>query len=336
MRKFFIILSFAIFGGHVFSYSATASTLDDVRTRGYLKCGTGGEVLGMSYVDNKGHFSGMEVQYCRAVAAAIFGDKRKVRFYPLSDKVKFLALQTGQVDVLFRSVTWTLSRDGDLSLEFPDIIWYDGQGFLVNGSLGVKSAKDLSGATICLLAGTTTEKNTAEYFRAKNMSYQLVTYTNNTQIEKALKSGRCDVYTDDQTLLSGIKITMPDPKNWIILPETISKEPLGPVVRQGDSKWADVVRWTVNVLIAGEEFGVTSNNVNQERHSKNQEVLRLLGVKGQLGSYLGLSKDFGYNIIKQVGNYKQIYKRTLGAVGLPRGLNKLWTQGGLLYAPPFR
>ena len=327
----FVLLSF-IFG----LTGAVASTLDVVKKRGYLICGVSTGALGLSAIDKNGVWQGIDAEGCRAVAAAVFGNKDKVKFVPTTTRNRFAVLQSGQVDVLFRGNTLTLSRDTKLGFDFPVINWYDGQGFLVNRSLGVKSAKGLNGVAICIQPGTTAEKNIAEYFLSHNMVYEPIVIERQTEAQKTLKAGRCDVYSTDKTGLTGMRASMPDPKNWIILPETISKEPLGPVVRQGDSKWADVVRWTVNVLIAGEEFGVTSNNVNQERHSKNQEVLRLLGVKGQLGSYLGLSKDFGYNIIKQVGNYKQIYKRTLGAVGLPRGLNKLWTQGGLLYAPPFR
>ena len=292
--------------------------------------------MGMSYVDDNGKFSGMEVEDCRAVAAAIFGDKNKVKFYPLSLKTRFLAVQTGKVDVLFRSATKTLSRDAALGLNFPAITWYDGQGFLVNKRLGVTSAKQLDGAAICIPPGTTTEKNVAEYFRSQNIHYNPVIIEQVTEIERALEKGRCDVFTQDKTYLIGARSALPDPKHWIILPETISKEPLGPAVRQGDDQWADIISWTVNTLIAAEEFGITSQNVNKWKNSNNEEVLRILGYQGKLGSYLGLSNNFGYNIIAQVGNYKQIYQETLKKYGMPRGLNKLWTQGGLLYAPPFR
>jgi len=245
-------------------------------------------------------------------------------------------LQSGEIDVLSRNTTWTLSRDTDLGLDFVGVTWYDGQGFLVSDKIGVDSAQELDGAAVCIQPGTTTELNLADYFKANGISYEPVTTETQDDALKALKAGRCDVFTTDATGLAGVKASFPNPDAWIILPEIISKEPLGPVVRHGDSAWGDVARWTLNTIIVAEELGITSYNIDRFKTSKNGEILRLLGVEGDLGKFLGIRSDFGYQIIKQVGNYAQIYDKTVALTGLPRGLNVQWTEGGLLYAPPFR
>lgn len=313
-----------------------AGTLENIKKRGYLLCGVSTGALGLSYKDDNGVDKGLDVEYCRALAVAVFGDKSKVKFKYLTAKNRLTALQTNEIDVLSRTTTWTLSRDVDLSLDFVGVWWYDGQGFLVNKKLGVKSAKELGGASVCIKPGTTTEMNLADYFREQGMKYEPITVETDTAALKSLKAGRCDVFTTDTTGLTGVKASMSNPDGWVILPEIISKEPLSPVVRHGDNKWADIARWTLNAMIAAEELGVNSKNVRKMKSSNNQEILRLLGVKGKLGHYLGLDPDWAYKIIKQVGNYAEIYDRTMKLVGLPRGLNMLWTKGGLLYAPPFR
>ena len=317
-------------------FIAQAGTLEDVRNRGALKCGVSTGALGLSAPDDSGRWQGIDVEMCRGLAAAIFGDSNKVKFTALTTKNRFTALQSGEIDVLSRSTTWTLSRDTDLGLDFAGVIWYDGQGFLVNKKIGITSATQLDGATICIQPGTTTELNLADYFKVKGMKYEPVTTETQDDALKSLKAGRCDVYTSDATGLSGVKATMTNPDNWVVLPELISKEPLGPLVRHGDSKWTDIVRWSLNTIIAGEELGISSKNVDTFKSSKNGEIKRILGHEGDLGKFLGLRKDFGYQILSQVGNFEEVYKKTMAKTGLPRGLNVLWTKGGLLYVPPFR
>lgn len=332
MKKIFVSIIALAFGATL----ASAGTLADVKKRGYIKCGVSTGAFGLSYTDDNGRWQGIDVEYCRGLAAAVFGDKNKVKFTPLTSKNRFTSLQSGEVDVLSRNTTWTLSRDTDLGLDFVGVTWYDGQGFLINKSMGITSAKDLDGAAVCIQPGTTTELNLADYFKAQGMKYEPVATEDDTASLKALKAGRCDVFTTDATGLAGVKASMPNPNNWLVLPETISKEPLGPVVRHGDNQWGDVARWTLNAIIAAEELGVTSKNVNSFKNTKNAEIKRLLGYEGDLGSYLGLRKDFGYQIIKQVGNFEEIYNRTMALTGLSRGVNVLWTDGGIQYVPPFR
>ena len=332
MKKTLVALGAVALG----SASAVAGTLENVEKRGILNCGVSTGALGLSAPDDTGRWQGIDVEVCRAVAAATLGDKEKVKFIPLTTKNRFTALQMGEVDLLSRGTTWTLSRDTDLGLDFAGVTWYDGQGFLVSKELNVTSAKKLEGATVCIQPGTTTELNLADYFKAQGMSYEPVNSEKQSEAIKSLKAGRCDVYTTDVTGLAGIKASMPNPNNWVILPELVSKEPLGPLVRHGDSKWGDVVRWSLNTIIAGEEFGITSKNINSFKNSKNGEIKRILGHEGNLGKFLGLRKDFGYQILSQVGNYEEIYNKTMAHTGLPRGLNELWTKGGLLYVPPFR
>jgi len=333
MKKILVMLGALAIGA---TGVAQADTLDDVKSRGYLKCGVSTGAFGLSYTDDSGRWQGIDVEYCRALAAAIFGDKEKVKFTPLTTKNRFTSLQSGEIDVLSRNTTWTLSRDTDLGLDFVGVTWYDGQGFLVSDKIGVDSAQELDGAAVCIQPGTTTELNLADYFKANGISYEPVTTETQDDALKALKAGRCDVFTTDATGLAGVKASFPNPDAWIILPEIISKEPLGPVVRHGDSAWGDVARWTLNTIIVAEELGITSYNIDRFKTSKNGEILRLLGVEGDLGKFLGIRSDFGYQIIKQVGNYAQIYDKTVALTGLPRGLNVQWTEGGLLYAPPFR
>ncbi len=333
MRKIWMILgALTIWAAGV----AQAGTLQDVKNRGYLKCGVSTGAFGLSYTDDSGRWQGIDVEYCRALAAAVFGDAEKVRFTGLTTKNRFTSLQSGEIDVLSRNTTWTLSRDTDLGLDFVGVTWYDGQGFLVSDKLGVSSATELDGAAVCIQPGTTTELNLADYFKAQGMSYEPVTTETQDDALKALKAGRCDVFTTDATGLAGVKASMPNPNAWVVLPEMVSKEPLGPVVRHGDNQWGDVARWTLNAIIAAEELGITSANVHSFRSSKNGEILRLLGHEGELGAFLGIPADFGYQIIYQVGNFAEIYDRTMALTGLPRGVNTLWTQGGLLYVPPFR
>ena len=332
VKKALIALSAVALGGFV----AQAGTLEDVKKRGVLKCGVSAGALGLSAPDDNGRWQGLDVEVCRGVAAAIFGDSNKVKFTALTTKTRFTALQSGEIDVLSRNTTWTLSRDTDLGLDFVGVTWYDGQGFLVNKKIGVTSSTQLDGATVCIQPGTTTELNLADYFKVKGMKYEPVTTETQDDAMKALKAGRCDVYTTDATGLAGVKASMANPNNWVVLPELISKEPLGPLVRHGDSKWADVVRWSLNTIIAGEELGISSKNVGTFKSSKNGEIKRILGHEGDLGKFLGLRKDFGYQILKQVGNFEEVYNRTMAKTGLPRGLNVLWTKGGLLYVPPFR
>ena len=332
MKKSLLVIASLFVGG----ISVQADTLSDVKKRGYLKCGVSTGAFGLSYTDDNGRWQGLDVEYCRGVAAAIFGSKNKVKFKGLTTKNRFTAIQAGEVDILARNTTWTLSRDTDLGLDFVGVNWYDGAGFMVSNKLGVKKATELDGATVCVQPGTTTELALADYFKRHNMKFETVTTETQDDALKALSAGRCDVFTTDTTGLAGVRASMPKPSDWTILGELISKEPLGPVVRHGDSKWADIARWVLNVNIAAEELGITSKNVNKFKNSKNQEILRLLGHEGDLGKFLGLRKDFGYQVIKAIGNYGEVYNRTMKLTGLSRGVNVPWTQGGLLYVPPFR
>ncbi len=332
MKKTLIILGAVALS----TASASAGTLEDVKQRGVLNCGVSTGTFGLSAPDDKGRWQGIDVEVCRAVAAATLGNKDKIKFVPLTGKNRLTALQSGEIDMLSRNTTWTLSRDTDLGLDFAGVTWYDGQGFLVSKKMDVTSAKKLDGATICIKPGTTTELNLADYFKSQGMGYEPVSTETDDDAIKSLKAGRCDVFTSDTTGLAGAKASMPNPEEWIILSELISKEPLGPVVRHGDSKWGDIVRWSLNTIIAGEEFGITSKNIDSFKNSKNGEIKRILGHEGNLGKFLGLRKDFGYQILSQVGNYEEIYNKTMAHTGLPRGLNELWTKGGLLYVPPFR
>jgi len=321
------------------STTLSADTLADVQKNGFVKCGVDGGLPGFSEVGGDGVYKGIDVDLCRAVAAATLGDAKKVKYIALNAKERLTALQSGEIDMLSRNTTWTQTRDTSLGLKFAGVNYYDGQGFMVTKKLGVKSAKELDGASICLQTGTTTELNVADYFRTNKMKYKLVSYDTNDQVLKGYETGRCDVLTSDQSQLYGLRIKLANPGESVVLPEVISKEPLGPVVRQGDDKWFNIVRWTFNAMLTAEESGVTSKNVDAMLKTDNPDIKRLLGVEGEMGKNLGLAKDFAFQIVKQVGNYGESFEATVG-MGSPlkiaRGYNAQWNQGGLQYAPPFR
>lgn len=316
-----------------------ATTLESVKDRGHLQCGVTSGLPGFSQPDDKGHWTGIDVDTCRAVAAAIFGDGSKVQFTPLTAKERFTALQSGEIDVLSRNTTWTLTRDASLGLNFTGTNYYDGQGFLVRKKIGVSDASELDGATFCIQAGTTTELNLADYFRSNNMDFKPLVFDTSEQTVQGFASGRCDVLTSDRSQLAALRSKLADPSSAVILPNTISKEPLGPVVRQGDDQWFDIVKWALFTQINAEELGITSENVDKMKESDNPNIQRLLGTDGNMGEQLGLPADFGYDIIKEVGNYGEMYNRNVGPgtpLDLERGLNALWTEGGIMYAPPLR
>ncbi len=320
--------------------AAWAGTLDDVKAKGFVQCGVSTGVPGFSFTDDAGNWQGFDPAVCQAVAAAIFGDPSKVKYTPTTGKTRFTALRSGEIDMLARNTTWTFSRDTDLQLTFVGVNYYDGQGFMVPKELGVTSAKELDGASVCIQTGTTTELNLADYFRINNISYEPVPIETNEEARTNYEAGRCDVYTTDASGLAATRAVFADPSAHIILPEIISKEPLGPLVRQGDDQWADVVRWTLNAMINAEEYGVDSSNVDQmAQGSDNPEVNRMLGSEGDLGSMIGLDKQWAYNVIKNVGNYGEVFEAYIGSdtpIGLERGLNAQYTDGGLIYAPPMR
>jgi general L-amino acid transport system substrate-binding protein len=316
-------------------------TLDAMKDRGSIRCGVNTGLAGFSIPDNQGNWTGLDVDYCRAMAAAIFGDAEKVEYVPLSAQQRFTALQSGEVDVLSRNTTWTLTRDASLGMHFTGVTFYDGQGFMVPADLGVKSALELDGASVCVQPGTTTELNLADYFRANNMTMDPVVIESFDQSLEAFFAGRCQVYTTDRSGLAAIKANdAPNPDSYVILPETISKEPLGPAVRRGDDDLFAIAKWVLYGLIEAEEYGVNSTNVGEMKaNSTNPAVQRLLGVTGEMGDKLGLSNEWAANMIEQVGNYGEIYDRNVGPdtpIGLERGLNDLWTRGGLMYAMPVR
>jgi general L-amino acid transport system substrate-binding protein len=320
---------------------ASAGTLDDVKARGELNCGVTTGLTGFGVPDANGNWSGFDVAVCRAVAAAVLGDGAKVKFVPTTGQTRFTALASGEVDMLARNTTWTFSRDTDLKFDFVGVNYYDGQGFMVRKDLGVSSAKELAGATICIQTGTTTELNLADYFKANNMEYQPIAIETNAEGEQQYLAGACDAYTTDASGLASTRAAFADPENHIILPEIISKEPLGPLVRHGDNQWGDIVMWTMNALIAAEEYGVTSANIEEQAaNSPNPEVKRLLGSsEDDLGAMVGLDKEWAKRAIAASGNYGEIFAANIGEatpIGLARGLNAQWTQGGLLYSPPFR
>jgi general L-amino acid transport system substrate-binding protein len=314
--------------------------MNAVKDKGFVQCGVSTGLAGFSNPDDAGNWSGIDVDVCHAVAAAVFGDAEAVKFTPLTSKERFTALQSGEVDVLSRNTTWTLNRDTALGLDFVGVTYYDGQGFMVPKSLGVKSALELDGASVCVATGTTTELNLADYFRANNMSYTPVVFERADEERAAYEQGRCDTYTTDQSGLYAQRTGLANPDDHIVLPEVISKEPLGPVVRHGDNEWGDVVRWTLFAMLEAEEFGVTSQNVDDMKaNSTNPNIRRLLGVEGDMGEGLGLPADWAYQVIKQVGNYGEIFERNVGMstpLKIERGLNALWTDGGLQYAMPVR
>lgn len=327
--------------------AANAGTLDTVKTNGALKCGVSEGLIGFSNPDANNNWSGLDVDFCRAVAAAVLGDANKVKYVPLNAKERFTALQSGTIDVLSRNSTWTMSRDTTLGLSFAGVTYYDGQGFLVPTKLGVKSAKELGGASVCTQTGTTTELNLADYFKANKMEYKVVAFEKNEEVLKAYQEGRCDVFTTDQSGLYAERLKFANPNDHMVLPEIISKEPLGPVVRQGDDQWFSLVKWVYYGLLTAEELGVTSKNVDELRGSStNPEIQRLLSIKtknddgteadNDFGKGIGLGPDWAYNAIKQVGNYAEIFDRNLAQLNIARGKNALWKDGGLQYAPPIR
>ena len=342
----------SLFLGTAVSVAATtavqAGTLDDVRQKGFVQCGVSQGLIGFSSPDEQNNWTGMDVDFCRAVATAVLGDPQKVKFTPLTAKERFTALQSGEIDVLSRNTTWTMSRDTSLGLKFAGVMYYDGQGFLINSKKfpEVKSAMQLAGATVCTQTGTTTELNLADFFKSNNMDYKLVAFEKNEEALGAFKDGRCDAYTTDQSGLYAERLKLTNPDENLVLPEIISKEPLGPVVRQGDDAWFNVVKWTYFALVNAEELGITSTNVDEMmKTSKNPEVQRLLGVPNAdgtaagFGTGIGLEEAWAANIIKAVGNYGEIFERNVGEntpLKIKRGKNALWKDGGLQYAPPVR
>ncbi len=316
--------------------TASAETLDSVKSKGFVQCGVSTGLPGFSNADASGSWKGLDVDVCRAVAAATLGDASKVKYTPLTAKERFTALQSGEIDMLSRNTTWTLTRDASLGLNFAGVNYYDGQGFMVSKDLGVKSALELDGAAVCIQAGTTTELNLADYFRENGMKYKSVTYDTSDATIKGFEAGRCDMLSSDQSQLYALRIKLKNPEAAIVLPEVISKEPLGPVVRQGDDQWFNIVKWSLMAMVNAEELGITSSNADKMKNSTNPSIQRFMDGQGEK---LGLGDDWAYNIVKQVGNYSEAFERNVG-MGSPlkisRGLNALWSKGGLQYAPPIR
>ena len=314
-------------------------TLKAVTNKGFVQCGVSQGLPGFSNPDEKGNWTGFDVDVCRAVAAAIFNEPNKVKYTPLNAKERFTALQSGEIDLLSRNTTWTMSRDTALGMNFAGVTYYDGQGFMVRKSLGVTSARQLSGASICTQTGTTTELNLADFFRSNNMPYEVVAFATIDETVKAYDAGRCDAFTDDASGLYGSRLKLTNAEEHIVLPEIISKEPLGPAVRHGDDQWFDIVKWTLYAMLNAEELGVTSKNADEMKRSNDPQVKRLLGVEGSFGEAAGLANDWAYRVIQHVGNYGEVFERNVGKdskLGIARGLNALWTKGGLHYAPPIR
>jgi general L-amino acid transport system substrate-binding protein len=341
VHKLFLAMALGLATAFPSGPALAGKDLDAVKARGVLICGVAaGGLAGFMVADSQGKWTGLDIDVCRAVAAALFGDSEKAKYVPLSGQQRFTALQSGEVDMLSNNSTWTMTRDTALGLDFTGVTYYDGQGFMVPKKLGVKSAKELNGATICVPSGSTTELNIADYFRAMKMTFKPVIIEDVDQIRGAFFSGRCDVYTGDRARLYATRVAnSTNPDNYVILPEIISKEPLGPVVRHGDHQFADIVRWAQYAMIEAEEYGITSKNVDEMLKSENPSIKRVLGVTPGMGKALGVDERWVYNIVKQVGNYGEAFDRNLG-MGSPlkidRGINKLWTEGGLQYAPPIR
>ena len=335
VARYFVVLTLFVSAATV----AQANTLKTVKNRGAVVCGVSQGLPGFSNPDNQGSWTGMDVDVCRALAAAIFGNPAAVKYTALSAKERITALQSGEVDLLARNTTWSMHRDTALGVDFAAVNYYDGQGFMVCKELGVRSAKELDGATLCTNQGTTTELNAADYFRANGMKYDMVAFEKADEAIAAYNTGRCDAYTTDHSALYAQRLKLTDPKAHMVLPEIISKEPLSPVVRQGDDVWADIVQWSHYATVAAEELGVTSKNIDSLKGSKNPSIRRLLGLDGTFGDNLGIRQDWAYQIIRHVGNYGEIFERNVGVntpLGIKRGLNALWTKGGLQYAPPIR
>ena len=316
-----------------------SETLEKTKKAGFLNCGVSQGLAGFSHADEAGNWTGIDVDVCRAVAAAVLGDSQKVKFFPLSAKERFTALISGEIDVLSRNTTWTLSRDADIGLTFVGVNFYDGQGFMVRKNSGITSTSQFkSGMSACVNIGTTTELNMRDFFTANGISYEPVVFEKADEVVAAYDSGRCDTYTTDKSGLAAQRTKLSNPDDHRVLPETISKEPLGPVVRQGDSVWEDIVRWSLNVMIEAEEYGITSKNAEGMKTSENPQIKRLVGAEGELGASLGIDNDWSLRIIQQVGNYGESYKRNIADTGIlpTRGPNELWTKGGILYVPPAR
>ncbi len=342
MKKLIASMAGVALGALVMATGAQAQggqTLNAVKARGILNCGANTGLAGFGQPDAQGNWTGLDVDYCRAIAAAIFNDPSKVKFVPLSAKDRFTALQSGEVDVLVRNTTWTSSRDTSLGLNFAAVNYYDGQGFMVKKSLKVASAKELSGASICVQQGTTTELNLADYFRANKMDLKAVTFATSDETSKAYDSGRCDAFTTDASGLYAERLRMAKPDEHMVLPEIISKEPLGPSVRHGDDQWLDIVMWTHYAMVTAEELGVSKANLDERLKSDNPDIKRLLGTEGKHGEALGLTNDWAVRIIRHVGNYGETFEKNVGAgspLKISRGVNNLWNKGGLQYAPPIR
>ncbi|WP_428241510.1 amino acid ABC transporter substrate-binding protein [Gynuella sp.] len=322
----------------VASSAVAGPVLDKIKQKGFIQCGVSQGLPGFSNPSEDGTWSGLDVDFCRTVAAAVFGDASKVKYTPLSAKERFTALQSGEIDVLSRNTTWTETRDTSLGLNFTATTYYDGQGFMVRKDLGVKSAMELDGASVCTNQGTTTELNMADYFRKNGMTYEPVVFEKADEVVAAYDAGRCDVYTTDKSGLAAQRTKLKKPADHMVLPETISKEPLGPVVAQGDDELFDIVKWSIYATIEAEEMGLNSGNISKvlTNPSATPDQLRFVGKEGQLGQNLGLDAKWAYNIIREVGNYGEIFDRNIGPLELPRGINKLWSNGGIMYSPPLR
>ena len=323
----------------LFATAASAATLDDVKKKGQVSCGVNTGLPGFSAPDQNGKWTGLDVDVCRAVAAAVLGDANKVKYVPTTANERFTALQSGEIDILSRNTTWTESRDTTLGLSFVGVNYYDGQGFLVKKKQNVKAAKELDGAAVCVLAGTTTELNLADYFRANKMSYKPVVFDTTDKTTEGFETDRCDVLTSDASQLYSIRTKLKDPESAVVLPDIISKEPLGPAVRQNDKQWENVVKWSLFAMLDAEDLGVDSKNADEMKSSNNPEIHRLLGTNGTFGANLSLDNDWALKIVKQVGNYGEAFERNVGAgspLKIARGLNALWSKGGVMYAPPVR
>lgn len=338
MKRVSLVVILAVAAG-LSAQAASAQTLKTVKDRGMLSCGVSQGLPGFSSPDDKGNWTGLDVDICRAISAAIFNDATKIKFVPLSAKDRFTALQSGEIDVLSRNTTWTLSRDTSLGANFTGVTYYDGQGFMVKKSLKVNSALELNSASVCVQQGTTTEQNLADYFKGNNMKYEVIAFGTNDEAVKAYESGRCDVFTTDVSGLYADRLKLANPADHAVLPEVISKEPLGPMVRHGDDQWLDIVKWSLYAMITAEELGITQKNADEMAKSDKPELKRVFGTDGNLGEQLGLTKDWVSRIVKAVGNYGESFDRNVGAgskLGIARGVNALWSKGGIQYAPPMR
>jgi general L-amino acid transport system substrate-binding protein len=338
MKRVSLVVTLALAAG-LSAQAASAQTLKTIKDRGMLSCGVSQGLPGFSSPDDKGNWTGLDVDICRAIAAAVFNDATKIKFVPLSAKDRFTALQSGEIDVLSRNTTWTVSRDTSLGANFTGVTYYDGQGFMVKKALKVNSALELNSASVCVQTGTTTEQNLADYFKGNNMKYEVIAFGSNDEAVKAYESGRCDVFTTDVSGLYADRLKLANPADHVVLPEVISKEPLGPMVRHGDDQWFDIVKWTLFAMVTAEELGITQKNADEMAKSDKPELKRVFGTDGNLGEQLGLTKDWVSRIVKAVGNYGETFERNVGAgskLGISRGLNNLWNKGGIQYAPPIR